>query len=312
MKNLIKQKMKWCRLESLMMLAGLATQGVAAEICSGAPGDLHDETYSAAQTTCTSSTRIDVGPNVIVVSGAWLSLYAPVVTFSGPVRVQDRAHLNVAPHYSGSVVLNDTGIVTCSDAGSNGLPCPVAAYPHQDAEYGRDKTHYDNADGHAGFSFTKLAADGNPLLATAASWSCVRDNVTGLIWEVKTSDGGIHDKANTYRWGGKTAQGSGYGVYYPDWNTLVDGSNTEQLCGFSDWRVPTRAELQSLVSYDRLAPDAVIDENYFPNTVNTHYWTAQPNAVDPSTASEVDFGMGFFGGFPRNVTLLLRLVRSGP
>ena len=28
----------------------------------------------------------------------------------------------------------------------------------------------------------------------------VRDNVTGLFWEVKTDDGSIHDKDNTYTW----------------------------------------------------------------------------------------------------------------
>jgi hypothetical protein len=47
--------------------------------------------------------------------------------------------------------LNDTGIVTCGDASSNDLPCPVADYPGQDAEYGRDVTHNDPSDGHAGF-----------------------------------------------------------------------------------------------------------------------------------------------------------------
>ena len=28
----------------------------------------------------------------------------------------------------------------------------------------------------------------------------MRDNVTGLIWEVKTDDGSVHDKDNTYCW----------------------------------------------------------------------------------------------------------------
>jgi hypothetical protein len=31
--------------------------------------------------------------------------------------------------------LNDTGIKTCSNATQNGLPCPVAGFPGQDAEY---------------------------------------------------------------------------------------------------------------------------------------------------------------------------------
>jgi hypothetical protein len=96
--------------------------------------------------------------------------------------------------------LNDTGIVTCGDASNNELPCPVADYPGQDAEYGRDVTHNDPSDGHAGFSFTKLDANGSDLPASATDWSCVRDNVTGLIWEVKTDDGGLRDQDWKYTW----------------------------------------------------------------------------------------------------------------
>ena len=65
----------------------------------------------------------------------------------------------------------------------------------QDCSHGRDTTHNDNSDGHAGFSYTKLDSNGKPLpdqtvdYATTP-WACVKDNVTGLIWEVKTDDGG--------------------------------------------------------------------------------------------------------------------------
>jgi hypothetical protein len=54
--------------------------------------------------------------------------------------------------------------------------------------------------GHAGFDYAKLDANGAELPADAAQWSCVRDNVTGLIWEIKTGDGGLHDKDWTYTW----------------------------------------------------------------------------------------------------------------
>ena len=49
----------------------------------------------------------------------------------------------------------------------NNLTCPVDGYPWQDAQDGRDKTHDDDSDGHAGFSFTKLDANGNALAASA-------------------------------------------------------------------------------------------------------------------------------------------------
>ena len=53
--------------------------------------------------------------------------------------------------------------------------------------------------GEAGFDFTKLDANGNALPASATSWDCVRDNVTGLIWEVKTTSG-LRSWSNTYTW----------------------------------------------------------------------------------------------------------------
>jgi hypothetical protein len=48
-------------------------------------------------------------------------------------------------------------------------------------------------------------------------------------------------------WGGKTALSRDYanrqGTHYDDWTGLVDGTNTENLCGGNNWRVPTAEEL---------------------------------------------------------------------
>lgn len=46
--------------------------------------------------------------------------------------------------------------------------------------------------------YTKLDATGLPLADSATSWSCVRDNVSKLEWEVKTKDGGLRDWHNSY------------------------------------------------------------------------------------------------------------------
>jgi len=206
--------------------------------------------------------------------------------------------------------LNDTGITWGGNyPEGNNTDCTSNIDAPQDCHQGRDVTHYDNSDGHVGFSFTKLDGNGNSLSASATTWSCVRDNVTGLVWEVKTDDGGIHDKDNIYRWGGKTALGMGYGTYYPDWDTLVDGSNTEHLCGYSDWRVPTRTELQGLVHLGRTGP--AIDTAYFPNTKAKYYWSASPNAYFSSGAWNVYFYYGFAGAFGnRSNYYYVRLVRS--
>jgi uncharacterized repeat protein (TIGR02543 family) len=131
-----------------------------------------------------------------------------------------------------SIQLNDTGIDWCADGDTNNLDCPVAGYPGQDGVYGRDTLARAGllekvGAGAAGFDFTKLDANGQDLPATATDWTCVRDNVTGLIWEVKTTDGGLRDKDQTYTW--------------DDSFTYASDVNTQALCGFNDWRVPTMA-----------------------------------------------------------------------
>ncbi|MBT7307336.1 MAG: hypothetical protein HN842_03915 [Gammaproteobacteria bacterium] len=51
-------------------------------------------------------------------------------------------------------------------------------------------------------AYIKVDVNGNELADSATEWSCVYDDVTQLLWEKKTDDEGIHDKDNTYRWGG--------------------------------------------------------------------------------------------------------------
>ncbi|MCP3956029.1 MAG: DUF1566 domain-containing protein, partial [Desulfobacterales bacterium] len=180
-------------------------------------------------------------------------------------------------------------------------------------------------DGHAGFSFTKLDEKGDPLEDQSVKyattpWSCVKDNVTGLVWEVKQNldyvldDNNIHDADNKYKWGGKTAQGTGYGDYYfPDWDKLVDGSNDASFCGFKDWRVPTINELENLVSFDGKGRN--IDTDYFPNTSDDspYFWSASPYARDSDRAWDIyfDAGRAYTDNADRDFYLHVRLVRSG-
>ena len=99
----------------------------------------------------------------------------------------------------------DSGITAsqCYAAGSDALvSCTSAAAlalnDQQDGMVGRDVSNPDSSDGKLGFSYTKLDASGNALPASAATWVCVKDNITGLTWEIKTADGGLRYKAWTY------------------------------------------------------------------------------------------------------------------
>lgn len=221
--------------------------------------------------------------------------------------------------FEGIFVLNDTGITWAGDNPSgNNVDCNSNIASPQDCHTGRDATHNDDSDGLAGFSFTKLDTSGIPLVDQSVDygtepWACIRDNVTGLVWEVKTIDNGEHDKDNTYQWGGTSALGRDHpnsqGEYYDDWNGLINDSNNSVLCGFNNWRVPNVAELSSIVNKGIVNPS--IDFNYFPNTAADWYWTASPNAGSSSFAWRVSFNLGFDGGSTRNTASRVRLVHSG-
>jgi fibronectin type 3 domain-containing protein len=222
--------------------------------------------------------------------------------------------------FSSAIALNDTGITWGGNYRSDKQddtdcsPTGFESGTKQDCHYGRDAeivagTLNKIGGGVAGFAFTKLGNDGNRIAlqnqswsnfgseAAGTQWSCVKDNHTGLIWEVKTDDGGIHDKDNAYRWGGKTAVGKNNnnkeGTYYSDWDSLVDGSNNNSLCGKDDWRVPSINELRSILHYGGVNYEFAfaIDMHYFPNTQD-NFWTAFPNAETNSLAWKYEFDRG--------------------
>ena len=245
-------------------------------------------------------------------------------TLIGTSAFSNEAQAKTPPGGGPRTPLNDTGIDWCANGSSNNLTCPVTDYPWQDAQDGRDKTHDNDSDGHAGFSFTKLAANGSALPANATSWSCVRDNVTGLIWEVKTDDGGLRDKDWTYSWYNPDAGTNGGSVGYSDWDNncfnsarcdthkFVADVNAAGLCGARDWRLPDPRELMSIVDNSRYSPS--IDTAYFPRTESSWFWSSSPDADGSDYAWMVTFDDGSSGGVGstyKDYDVHVRLVRGG-
>jgi hypothetical protein len=170
----------------------------------------------------------------------------------------------------------------------------------------------------AGFSFTKLdATTGEALSKDTIGHGCVKDNVTGLVWEVKNDKPkgtDIHSGKNTYRWGGVTAKGidrpdsDKKGSYYDDWDTLVEGSNENALCGFRDWHIPDREELRSIANLGSTT-GAAIDKYYFPYTQSRFYWSSiSTNKVNAKILNLYN-GTGGNGG--RGDGNYVRLVSDG-
>ncbi len=258
------------------------------------------------------------------------------ITLSNPVNaelaVDTMATLTITN--DDFAALNDTGIQfagvfpngnnsNCSDN-----PATNTVLAQQDCTNGRDAqatagTLIKVGGGQAGFDFTKLGGDGTPLTiqnatysdtgneANGTMWSCVRDNRTGLVWEVKTAA----NRNTTYRWGGLTAVGrtslDRQGSYFDDWNTLVNTANANTgLCGFTDWRVPKLYTLQTIVNKGRF--NLAIDSSYFPNIGSgSFYWSSSPLARLSNSVWFIDFNNGNDFNFNRDSALRVRLVRGG-
>jgi hypothetical protein len=175
------------------------------------------------------------------------------------------------------------------------------------------------------FSYTKIANDGSKLPKTAKlgtgdkDWACTKDNTTGLIWELKTTDGGLRDWNNRYT--NYFFGDIGYGTSN-NADVFVSAVNKQTLCGKFDWRLPTKDELMKLVvcsdgKYDadgsctneKKVTQPTINSAYFPNTQQKPlYWSSSPNAYSSSGA----WGIYFGGGSQPNVkydNYFVRLVR---
>jgi len=176
-------------------------------------------------------------------------------------------------------------------------------------------------------SFAKIDAGGNPLPNDAVSWNCVRDNNTGLLWEVKSADMGLHSKWHTYTWfnpdegqngGVEGREGEADDITCGSPAVVKEGCDTAKYvaavnasgwCGHKDWRLPSVDELASLVDYNSFLP--AISKNYFADIVMpAGFWTSSPSAAGPSYAWIVIFDDGYLGTCVKSWNYYLRLVRG--
>lgn len=134
----------------------------------------------------------------------------------------------------------------------------------------------------------------------------VTDNLTGLEWEKKTDDGFTHDKDDSYLWSAASfiflAGGSGLN------GALLCMSVVPFKC---DWRLPTHAELQTLLSEPYPCSTAPCIDPIFGPTIPSNTWTATQLADNLAYAWIVDFGTGEVFYHPKSVAWFVRGVRGG-
>jgi hypothetical protein len=74
------------------------------------------------------------------------------------------------------------------------------------------------------------------------------------------------------------------------------------------WRLPTRYELESLL--DLTKHDPAVDEEKYPDTKSSCYWTSTPCAWNDAAVWVVYFGYGIVYGLLRDFDACVRAVRS--
>ena len=86
-----------------------------------------------------------------------------------------------------------------------------------------------------------------------------------------------------------------------------EAAKASTLSGYSDWRVPTAHELQSIVDHSRSNPacDPIFQ------TKPDSYWTSTDYKANPANAWIVDFYGGVTSADGKTYFNFVRLVRSG-
>ncbi|MBL4661588.1 MAG: caspase family protein [Alcanivoracaceae bacterium] len=153
-------------------------------------------------------------------------------------------------------------------------------------------------------------------LSPQAPEGTVIDKQRNLMW-MRCSLGQEWNKANK-SCGGKASEHT------------FDGAQAKaksfSYAGYSDWRVPTVEELETLVycSTSKKPIDSnwlngctagytrpTIDQDKFPDTPSSNFWSASPDASYASRAWNVSFNSGYSNDDFRNFSRNVRLVRFG-
>lgn len=169
--------------------------------------------------------------------------------------------------------LPDTGQHTCYDADGNVIDCPDPGelFYGQDAQYqGPEPAYQDNDDG------------------------TVTDLNTELMWMQATADtdnDGHIDSSDEL-----------------EWQPACDYCDALVYAGYTDWRLPDRRELISLLDCGEADPaiNSVFDCR------SDVYWSSSTLAIDPDYAWNVYFFYGRVSKLKKVKNHYVRCVRDGP
>ena len=138
------------------------------------------------------------------------------------------------------------------------------------------------------------------------------DTATGLMW-MRCSLG--------QTWDGSTCTGTATGYTWQaalqvtqeinSGTSNADNDNAAGFAGHTDWRLPNKNELASIV--ERRCWSPAINAAVFQNTPSSWFWSSSPNANNTGGAWDVGFNDGsvYWGGKGSGDRVRVRLVRAG-
>jgi hypothetical protein len=139
----------------------------------------------------------------------------------------------------------------------------------------------------------------NPRFTVQSNTNCVLDNLTGLMWA-----------RNANMWGGLS------------WTNALSVCETLNYGGYTDWRLPNRRELLSLIDDGRYNPALCntagtgnwANNDPFTNVQLTYYWSSTRDAASISTLLVwyVSLTEGYVGHDFPSYTYPVWPVRGGP
>jgi hypothetical protein len=137
--------------------------------------------------------------------------------------------------------------------------------------------------------YLRIGPDGEAMTSDAPKWVAVKDTVTGLTWAVES-------------------------IRVEDWSEDTEARiavalEASRLAGLDGWRIPTRAELVTLIDDTRYGP--AIDIAAFPDCPSDWFWTSTVYAPSPGDCAWlVSFYYGFAYWGYRDYYGFVRAVRA--
>jgi hypothetical protein len=176
-----------------------------------------------------------------------------------------------------------TGQTTCWNSGGSVIACAGTGHDG-DVQAGATLAYVDNGDG------------------------TITDLNTGLMWEKLSDNSSIHDKDTLYTWDNAFA-------------VKVATLNSGSFAGHTDWRVPNRKELESILNLQNVHPSVspVFNSGCAPGctvltcscTLSSLYWSSSTYAGTPQLAWGGNFSDGYVFTDLKGNAYYVRAVRGG-